>query len=362
MGNSIYDFLTTEASSSTTGGWNTAEGQAASTVNDGMRAAKQDIAAFVDDLGAVNTVAGTANAITVTIASQVAAYATGLVFAFKNSVGQNTAAATINVTGSAALGVKKIRLQGDLALSGGEMVDDGVYILRYDAAYDAAAGAFVLLNPSLVDGYATTATAAGTTTLTVTSAKNQYFTGTTTQTVTLPVTSTLVLGQSYKIVNNSTGLVTINSSGANEVIVLGSGWAVITCILLTGTTAASWDVTAVNTTGSYTPTGTVGTNVSALTTLSAYYQRVQDVVTVWGNATVDCVATATLSGFDLSLPIASNFGTSVQLGGTAAPSSGGVTETWAIIANSTDDRASFYGVSGTAAAHNVRFLFSYLIA
>ena len=53
--------------------------------------------------------------------------------------------------------------------------------------------------------YATTVTAAGTTTLTTASADGEYFTGTTTQTLVLPVTSTLVLGRSFLVVNNSTG-------------------------------------------------------------------------------------------------------------------------------------------------------------
>src|SRR6185437_7647233 len=53
-----------------------------------------------------------------------------------------------------------------------------------------------------IQGYTTTATAAGTTTLLVGSSYQQYFTGSTTQTVVMPVTSTLVTGQSWNIVNN----------------------------------------------------------------------------------------------------------------------------------------------------------------
>lgn len=94
----------------------------------------------------------------------------------------------------------------------------------------------------LAPGYATTATAAGTTTLTAASARNQYFTGATTQTVVLPVVSTLVAGTSrFRIVNNSTGNVTVQSSGGNTILVLAPGAEVeFVCILITGTTAASW--------------------------------------------------------------------------------------------------------------------------
>jgi hypothetical protein len=92
-------------------------------------------------------------------------------------------------------------------------------------------------------GYTTTATAAGTTTLTVSSTQQQFFTGVTTQTVVLPVTSTLVLGQSFRIVNMSTGVVTVNSSGGNAVVAMVAlAEVTVTCILTSGTTAASWDI------------------------------------------------------------------------------------------------------------------------
>jgi hypothetical protein len=90
-------------------------------------------------------------------------------------------------------------------------------------------------------GYTTTATAAGTTTLTSASNNQQFFTGSTTQTVVLPVTSTLALGLGYLIVNNSTGVLTVQSSGGNTITLVPAGSTVIcTCILVTGTTAASW--------------------------------------------------------------------------------------------------------------------------
>ena len=94
-----------------------------------------------------------------------------------------------------------------------------------------------------VPGYTTTATAAGTTTLTVSSTQQQFFTGSTTQTVVLPVTSTLVLGQNFRIVNMSSGVVTVNSSGGNAVVAMVAlSEVTVTCILTSGTTAASWDI------------------------------------------------------------------------------------------------------------------------
>ena len=91
-------------------------------------------------------------------------------------------------------------------------------------------------------GYATTATAAGTTTLTNASVNQQLFTGTSTQTVTMPVASTMTVGTRYLIENNSTGIVTVQSSGANTIVAIPGGMSVkVTSILNSGTTAASWD-------------------------------------------------------------------------------------------------------------------------
>jgi hypothetical protein len=104
-----------------------------------------------------------------------------------------------------------------------------------------AGGNFVSINNLL--GYSSTATASGTTVLTVASNYMQFFTGTLTQTVTLPVVTTLTLGQEFNIINNSTGLVTVNASGGDAAVVLAGGTsAKLKCILVTGTTSASWDV------------------------------------------------------------------------------------------------------------------------
>ncbi|MBP6354062.1 MAG: hypothetical protein KA318_00030 [Nitrosomonas sp.] len=92
-----------------------------------------------------------------------------------------------------------------------------------------------------LDGYTSTATAAGTTVLDVNSTYRQTFTGTSNQIVTMPVTSTLTQGQAYTIINTSTGTITVNSSGGNLIVSVGpSTSALVVCILTSGTTAASW--------------------------------------------------------------------------------------------------------------------------
>ena len=101
---------------------------------------------------------------------------------------------------------------------------------------------FDTISIGTVSGYTATATAAGTTTLTASSNSIQDFTGTTTQTVVMPVASTLTVGETWKIINNSTGVVTVQSSGLNTIIAMPADTAIdIWCILASGTGVASWD-------------------------------------------------------------------------------------------------------------------------
>lgn len=102
-----------------------------------------------------------------------------------------------------------------------------------------------LTNPiidSPVLGFATQATAASTLILTVASKMVQEFTGSTAgQIVQMPVTSTLGIGQPWRISNKSTQTIAVNSSGGNLIFTVpaGTDW-LFTCNAITGTTAASW--------------------------------------------------------------------------------------------------------------------------
>ena len=141
--------------------------------------------------------------------------------------------------------------------------------------------AHLAVDYNATQAYTTTATAAGTTTLTASSTLLQFFTGSTTQTVVLPVVSTLTTGQRYEIHNNSSGAITVNSSGSNLVATVPAGvTTVCTCILITGTTAASWDAdiqgftttlpVAQGGTGAATLTGVIkGNGTSAITAATA---------------------------------------------------------------------------------------------
>jgi hypothetical protein len=94
---------------------------------------------------------------------------------------------------------------------------------------------------NVITGYTTTVTSASTVTLTVSSTQQQFFTGSTAQTLVLPVTSTLALGFTFSIVNLSTQSISVQSSGTNAVVTVTTNTRkTVTCILTSGTTAASW--------------------------------------------------------------------------------------------------------------------------
>jgi hypothetical protein len=185
--------------------------------------------------------------------------ATGLTTAITKD-GQTTTTARITF----AQGITSSLTTDSSSVSTGSIITDGgVGIAKnlYVGGTLNVTGSTSLTNPVINNikmGYTTTATAAGTTTLTVASNYRQFFTGTLAQTIVLPVTSTLVTGIAYEIENNSTGLLTVNSSGGNLVGTVPAGvCAHAVCIGTTLTTAADWDWDYISTT---TITGT-GANV-----------------------------------------------------------------------------------------------------
>lgn len=110
---------------------------------------------------------------------------------------------------------------------------------------------------NLVPSISNIVSAAGNTVLTRDSTQVQQITGSTTQTITMPVVTTLQplsagqpTAQTWTIINNSSGIVTVNSSGANLILSMASNTtAIITNILTTGTTAASWNASYITDTG-----------------------------------------------------------------------------------------------------------------
>ena len=121
------------------------------------------------------------------------------------------------------------------------MADNGSTLVVVDGPY----GYYCLLGQNgsgLPVGYSGTVTTGGTTTLVAGAYEQIYFTGTATQTVVLPVASTMAIGPAFNIVNLSTGVVTVQTSGGSLIATLPQNSQVaITCANPAGGTGtASW--------------------------------------------------------------------------------------------------------------------------
>ncbi len=137
---SIYDWSTTANSNASISGSsiNWAENQAPSTINNSARAEMADVAGWRNLLGATKITSGT-NTMTLTSGLSLTAYSQGLLFAFENGA-TNTGACTINID---SIGAKDIKKYHNVALSSGDLVAGGLYII----GYEATAGNFQLLSP-----------------------------------------------------------------------------------------------------------------------------------------------------------------------------------------------------------------------
>lgn len=143
--NTLRDLDTTAANNTDALGQSTAGTAAANTIDTVFQNTLALLGRGYGDIGGRGTVGGTADAITLTSLSTYQTLQTGIILSFKAGA-TNTGAATLNLD---TIAIKKIRRQGDSALQAGDITADGYYQVIYDETYDVAAGAWVLLNPTI---------------------------------------------------------------------------------------------------------------------------------------------------------------------------------------------------------------------
>jgi hypothetical protein len=111
--------------------------------------------------------------------------------------------------------------------------------------------------------------------------------------------------------------------------------------------------------GTYTPTLTNVTNVASSTTLPCQYMRVGNVVTVSGSVQIQSTTGGTVSALGISLPIASTFTASRQLGGFGGANNGQLTAL--LSGDATNNRASLNVVHSTTTLFTHFFSFTYQV-
>jgi hypothetical protein len=159
----------------------------------------------------------------------------------------------------------------------------------------------------LVEQVALTATAAGTTSLTSTSKQIQDFTGTTTQTVQLPPTTGMIIGQFFEIYNSSTGALTIQYQDASSFTLnptVAAGDSLVVKLVSVGTTNGTWVIQtpASSSTGTVTSVSVVsangfaGTVATATTTPAITISTTLNTPVIAGNGTALIAATTTGTG------------------------------------------------------------------
>ncbi len=144
------------------------------------------------------------------------------------------------------------------------------------------------------------------------------------------------------------------TGGAHEVLRQSAGGAPVTVSQL-----ATSDISGIAA-STYTPTLTGVANVAASTAYAIPYVRIGSTVFVSGRVSIDPTAGATLTRIGISLPVASNFASAENCGGTAysvAPNYSG-----AIFADAANDRAELdYTTAADVANQDFFFTFGYVV-
>jgi len=126
--------------------------------------------------------------------------------------------------------------------------------------------------------------------------------------------------------------------------------------------ASLFELYSINSSGTYTPTLTNTTNIAASTPYLATYQRIGNVIHVFGSLDVDPTAGAANTVLGVSLPIASALTNAFQLSGTGTVDISTATRpAVAIVGDVANDRATFLWWAPDGTNRNLPYHFSYLV-
>lgn len=154
--------------------------------------------------------------------------------------GANVAAATIANSNLAVMAANTVKAN----VTGSSVSPTDVSLVSAATASAAMirdSNANVQVN-NLIENLTSTATAGGTTTLSVSSSAVQQFTGSLNQTVTLPDCTTLAVGFAFYITNRSTGTVTVNNKGAVAQQTMAANTSAMFVCTSIGSANGAWDV------------------------------------------------------------------------------------------------------------------------
>jgi len=160
-----------------------------------------------------------------------------------------------------------------------------------------------------------------------------------------------------KKIDSSTNTVTVDGNGTETIdgaltYVLARQWDTLEIV----SDSANWQIVAAKSSGTYTPTLTNTTNITASTAYQCQFMRVGNIVTVSGKA--DITATLGLATqLDISLPIPSNFGAQEDCAGTASASA--VNEQASMRGSVANDRAEVNYIAISLVSQPWYFTFTY---
>lgn len=247
----------------------------------------------------------------------ITAYAAGTGFRIKIGT-TNTGASTLNVN---ALGAKTIKTPAGAALTAGALLSGSIVDVTYD-------GTDFIINGDI--------------------SKVASITSGTINGATVGVT-TPAAGNFTTIGATTRGSVAATTGNFNALITATAG---INPNASGGVDFTNFDV------NQYTPTLTNVTNVAASTAFSTNYVRWNNYCAVFGRVDIDPTATGAIE-LGMTLPIASNFSSSIQLGGGAWCTA--INQHLAIVPDTTNDRLSFQGITTDASNRQYSFLTIYRI-